>query len=171
MDVVKRYFGYALVGVSIFNILLLGSYFLLTHELRKGAIGSSIRPVSGVLLNGEPWSSAPAKCHIVRFTEDKCPYCEKDAISYGQFLDAARRNECEILELAPRAGELQPYTRRGVRQLKYVTQDLGPVLFPLVTPQTVILDESWTVLWMRRGIFGDRSLSEAIAVLDSIHGQ
>lgn len=92
----------------------------------------------------------------------------RDKPSYEKVLQAARAASCEIIELAPTAGKMSEDNRPGVVQLKFVDVDVGAVLAPFATPQTVILDANWAQKFNRRGAFDDKALAENLSVLTAI---
>ncbi len=58
-------------------------------------------------------------------------------------------------------------SRPGIVQLKFVDADVGAALYPFVTPQTIILDNHWSVKLTKLGVFNENSLAGAIALLNN----
>lgn len=159
---------WTLIGLVACNLILAAISFRLKYELYQHAKGEVVSLVSGVRVDGSPWRASPASCHVLRITSDNCPYCKSDHDAYMAFRQAARQTSCEIVELAPRAGEMREDAREGVTQLKYIDADLGPAIFPLATPMTFVLDGNWKVKWMRRGTFSAATLDDGIQALQAV---
>jgi hypothetical protein len=137
------------------------------YELRQLEFGRPIEGLSGIDLHGKNWvSSASAPCHVVRVTRDECIYCALDKPSYVELIDEALKYRCEIVEIAPRPGQMRENQRTGVVQLKYVDYDLGRGRY--VTPETFVLDKRLSVRWSRRGAMDATSLRKAKGVLKSL---
>lgn len=164
----------ALVGLMALNITAATCYFFLQERTRKVRqpvvtdVGSAFPSFSGVDVTGVRWEAGDVPCRVIRVTDDNCSYCQKDKPSYRAFLDAAKGASCEIIELSPKAGHMAEDPRPGVVQLKFVDADVGSALSPFVTPHTVILDNSWSMKWNRRGVFDQESLAAAIAVVTNM---
>ena len=160
-----------LMGIMAANVVLAGAYFLQKQHFGhlqqySQAPGSDrMPPVSGIDINAAPWKSADTKCHLVRITEDTCAFCRRDRLNYERLSQAALQSNCEVIEIAPRAGKLGPNARPGVVQMKFVAVDLGPAVYPFVTPQTVVLDRNWAVSYIRRGMFDEKALGDAVEVV------
>lgn len=169
--------SWGLAGLMVFNIAALGYYLVLQKRLDEvkeppvSAVGGRFPTFSGVAITGAKWEAADAPCRIVRVTSDNCPYCDSDRSSYETFVAAARLASCEIVEVSPKAGNMTLDPRPGIVQLKFVDADLGPVLAPFVTPQTIILDRNWTLQWTRRGMFDEKSLASSVALLHTFAAQ
>lgn len=158
-------------GMMAINAFGAAYYFVLRAQARQVRkppvhdIETSIPSFSGVDLRGAKWDPGDAPCRVIRVTDDDCAFCKKDRSSYAALLDVARRASCEVVEFAPKSGQLKPDSRPGVIQLKFVDADVGYFLFPFGTPHTLILDGKWALKWSRRGIFDAESLAEATALL------
>lgn len=170
----SRIATWSLLGLLAGNVLGTGYYFVLKHkiaEVRRPPVvevGDDFPEFSGVDLRGMKWVSHGAPCRVLRITDDQCSFCKKDKPSYTKLLEAARRASCDIIEVAPKAGSLALDPRPGVVQLKFIDADLGSVVGAFVTPQTVVVDRDWKLLSNRRGIFDDKSLVGAVALLESV---
>lgn len=170
----SKFGTYMLVGLIGINVAGTVYHFVLEDRLRKVRrppvveVGEKFPVFSGVDVRGAKWEARGAPCRVIRITDDHCAYCKKDKPSYATFLDAARRASCEIIELAPRAGQMAEDSRPGIIQLKYVDADVALMLYPFATPETVILGGDWSLKLLRRGIFDDKSLASSIALLDGI---
>lgn len=156
---------WTLTGLMICNLVLVACFAWLKYEFHQHALGEVTPIISGVEVDGSQWHSQPASCRVIRVTEDDCQYCRSDEASYAAFRQAATQVSCEILEIAPRAGDMRKDARDGVVQLKYIDVDIGPSMFPLMTPMTFILDGNWKVKWMRRGTFSELALEDGIRAL------
>ena len=173
----SRIATWGLAGLLVTNAAGIAFYFSLKTQLAKtreppvSAIGSKFPSFSGVDVNGVNWVSRDARCHVIRITDDRCSFCKKDKPAYEAFLEAARRSSCEIIELSPKSGNMADDPRPGVVQLKFVDTDLGAVLSPFVTPQTVVVDEDWSLKMTRRGIFDEKSLANSIALVGELAKQ
>jgi hypothetical protein len=161
----------ALLGIMLCNFALATGFFVQRRHLDhvreysplKGA--DRVPPVSGIDVNGALWQSKAAKCHVLRVTDDGCTFCRRDLPNYQRLIAVARDMSCEIIEIAPQAGRLGRDPRPGIVQMKYVTAALGPAVYPFVTPETVVLDKDWSVRYIRRGMFDEETLDDAIEVL------
>lgn len=165
MTKLARLLGWSLIGASVCNLVLAADIFYRRSELRRNESGATIPMISGVRLNGESWRASLASCRVIRITKDDCPYCRLDKSAYAEFVQAAKQADCEILELAPRAGDMSEDVREGIVQLKYIDTDLGPSVFPIGTPMTIVVDATWKVKWKRLGAFSSSSLKDGIRVL------
>jgi hypothetical protein len=157
-----------LAGIAYYQYLKLQA--AKTREPPVSATGSKFPVFSGVDVQGAQWQAGDAPCRVIRVTDDSCSFCKKDEPAYEAVLDAARRASCEIVELAPKAGSMAHNPRPSVVQLKFIDTDVGDVLSPFVTPQTAILDRSWSLRMHRRGMFDDKSLADGIALLRALAG-
>jgi hypothetical protein len=124
-------------------------------------IGSKFPMFSGVDIEGVTWVPRDSACRLIRITDDNCAYCNRDRSAYESLVRAATSASCEIIEIAPRAGGISGSPHLGVIQLKFTDTNLGAVLYPFVTPQTLLLDENWTVRMNRRGITDESTLETA----------
>lgn len=169
----SRLGAWTLLGLMVINVGGTAVHFLLNaraEKLRAPRVigtGSSFPAFSGVDIHGVAWRAKDAPCRVIRITDDNCAFCKKDKPAYASFVEAARRASCEVIEIAPMAGKMAADPRPGVVQLKFVDADIGSVVAPFATPQTVIVDGSWNLKWNRRGIFDDLSLADGMAVLGS----
>lgn len=169
----SRIAGWGLAGLITLNIAGAAYYFVLQSQIRgaqpkPSMVAGSIFPeFSGTDVMGSKWTAGAAPCRVIRITDDRCPYCEKDKPSYEKLVEAARNTSCEVIELAPQAGGMAHDPRPGVVQLKYVDADVGSVLYPFATPQTIILDRDWSVRMTRRGMFDEQSLASTLALLET----
>lgn len=152
----------------ICNLVLVACFLLLKHEYRQLDLGKVSRIASGVKVDGSRWHATPASCRIIRVTSDDCPFCRSDETAYAALRRAARQVRCEVVEIAPRAGDMKENARDGVVQLKYIDADMGASIFPLITPMTFILDGNWEVKWMRRGAFSESALEDGIRALQKV---
>lgn len=171
MKILEKLGTWAVLGLMSFNVVAMGCVLLLQKKLDgvrepvASVVGGRFPAFSGVELSGAMWEAGDAPCRVVRVTADNCAYCDRDKPSYETLLSAALLASCEIIELAPKAGQMSSAPRPGVVQIKFVDTDLGPVLAPFATPHTVILDRDWTIKWTRRGMFDQDSLADSVALL------
>lgn len=165
--------SWVLAGLVTLNMLGTAYYFVLKHQIRNVqprpelTEGGNFPAISGTDVLGAKWEPENAPCRLVRITDDHCPYCERDKASYAKLVEAAQGASCEIIEMAPQGGGMAYNPRSGIVQLKYVDVDVGSVLYPFVTPQTVIVDREWSVRMNRRGVFDEASLASSLAMLKS----
>jgi hypothetical protein len=163
----------ALVALIAINIAATAYYFVQIRQIRQAKPRASLAEsrkfpmFSGIDLKGSKWKAGDAPCRVIRITDDHCAFCKKDKPSYEKIIAAARNASCEIIEMAPNAGAMAYDPRPGIVQLKFVDSDIGSVLYPFVTPQTIILDRDWTVKMTRRAIFDEKSLAAGLAILGS----
>jgi hypothetical protein len=159
---------FLLTGV---NVVGTAYHFVLQRQLRtarapeKPPIGAKFPKFSGVDVRDVKWEARDAPCRVIRVTDDQCVYCSKDKASYDAIVDAAQAVSCEVIELSPRAGGIAGDDRPGVVQLKFVNADLGLFLAPFVTPETIILDRSWSLQLAQRGMFDDETLASSLALI------
>jgi hypothetical protein len=166
--------SWLLVGATILNIAGVATYFLLKEEIRQAKPrptlrrGDSFPRFSGIDLQGLEWISRDAPCRVIRISDDNCSYCRQDKAFYDAILGAAAEASCEAIEIAPTAGGMAEDLRPGVVQLRFVDTDVGAVLFPFVTPQTIVLDQGWTVRKTIRGALDENSRADTIALLRAL---
>src|SRR5690606_311232 len=127
------------------NLALVACCFVLRQDARVYVQGQEFPVLSGVALDGTRWRARAAPCYVIRITSDRCPFCQADELPYSEFLGAARDTGCEIVEVAPRAGQMAPDAREAVVQLKFVDMELGATLWPFATPQTIVLSVDRTM--------------------------
>jgi hypothetical protein len=160
-----------LIGLIALNIAGTAWYVMLQHEIRSAkptaslAEGSKFQLLSGIDVQGAAWKSHDASCRVIRVTDDYCAFCKKDAPSYDKIVDAARRSSCEIIEISPLAQTMAANPRSGITQLQFVSGDIGTLLYPFVTPQTIVVDKDWYVKMTKRGGFDEQSLSDALSLI------
>jgi hypothetical protein len=163
----------ALIGITAGNFAAASYYFVLEARIKRTqprqqvAVEGGFPEFSGLDIQGSEWAPRDAPCRVIRISDDGCVYCRKDMPAYERFLDVARRASCEVIEMSPIAGGIAYDPRPGVVQVKFVDADLGSVLFPFATPQTLVLDRKWSVRMNRLGAFDDKSLSAGITLLES----
>lgn len=175
MKVLPKIATWGLVSLMAVNIAGTAYYFALQGQFRQAKVsakaaladGSKFPAFSGIDLRGARWEAGDAPCRVIRIADDHCAYCKKDKPSYEKLVDAARHASCEIVEMAPRGNGMAYDPRPGIVQLKFVDVDVGAVLFPFATPQTIILDRDWSVKMTKRGIFNEQSLASSIALLNT----
>lgn len=169
----KRWRALLTVAITINVIGVVGLHYL-NAELRAARARLAPDPnkgfprFEGVDMEGNWWVPSGGSCLVVRMTDDACAYCKKDAPAYESVLSAASSASCEVVEIAPNAGAVGYSPHAGIVQLKYVDSDLSQVMFPFVTPQTVILDRNWSIRLVRRGTFDRKSLATAVDVIKSL---
>lgn len=161
--------NYGLAAAIVVNLALVTTcYLVLREEARLYMQGQQFPVLSGVALDGATWHARDAPCYVIRITSDACPFCQADKPAYSEFLGAARDAGCDIVEVAPRAGQMAAVPREAVVQLKFVDMEFGDTLSPFATPQTIVLSADRIMLWSRPGTFDDRSLADGIAVLRKV---
>lgn len=174
MRVIERVAVLGLLGFMALNAFGAVYYMNLQKRLRDtreppaSAVGSKFPKFSGVDLYDVAWVPSDTPCRVVRVTSDNCVYCTKDKGSYADLVAAALQSSCEIVELAPNAGQMALDPRPGIHQLKFVDTNLAPALFPFATPSTLILDREWNIRWARRGMFDRESLDASVKTIRSI---
>lgn len=167
MNRLWKVLSWSLTTLVILNVASVLTHFYLKDRLLNSsqqqaiAIGSKFPMFSGVDINGVAWVPRNSTCRLMRITDDNCPYCNRDRSAYESLVRAATSASCEIIEIAPRAGGISGSPHLGVTQLKFTDTNLGAVLYPFITPQTLLLDESWTVRMNRRGITDESTLETA----------
>lgn len=159
---------WALAGLVVCNLVFAALFLKLKHEFHQYALGEVAPILSGVRVDGSQWQAQPASCRVIRITDDSCQFCRSDEPSYAAFRQVATQASCEIIEIAPRAGDMRQSARDGVVQLKYIDVDMGPAIFPMMTPMTFILDGNWKVKWMRRGTFSKSALEDGTRALKNV---
>lgn len=160
-----------LLGLMVVNIAETAWYFMLKRDIRSArptaslTEGAQFHLSSGIDVMGEAWKARDALCRVIRITDDNCEFCKKDAPSYDTLLEAARLSTCEIIEISPLAQTMAVNPRPSVTQLQFIARDVGPALYPFVTPQTIIVDKEWFVKMTKRGGFDEQSLSKALSLM------
>jgi thiol-disulfide isomerase/thioredoxin len=173
MKIWSRISTCALTGLIAANVGAAASHFVLNNKIQNAKPEAQLTEhnrlpfKSGVDVRGVKWEARDTPCRIVRIADDHCPYCKKDKPSYEKLVDAARRASCEIIEIAPQANGMAYDPRPDIVQLKFVDADIGEMLWPFATSQTIILDRDWSVKMTHRGTFDDRSLTDSLALLGS----
>jgi hypothetical protein len=173
MKLLSKIANWSLAVLIVVNIAGAVFYFVQQRQMRQAtpepmlSDGSKFPAFSGIDLQGAKWTAGDAPCRVIRIADDRCTFCKRDKPSYEKFVNAARRASCEIIEIAPMANGMAYDPRPGIVQLKFVDADVGAVLFPFVTPQTIILGKDWSVKMNRRGIFTEESLANSVVLLDT----
>jgi hypothetical protein len=156
---------FALVSLCSVALLELGVFVSAERAAEVYRIGSPFPIPSGFLLDGAYLQPTRAHCYLIRITADACPYCKQDEARYSSLAAKARALGCEVIAVAPRAGQMAPMHGGPAVQLKYVDMRLGTILDPFLTPQTILLDEAGRVAWERQGSMSDRDQQAAARAL------
>jgi hypothetical protein len=136
--------------------------------LRGGPRRGPVPPPSGVLLSGKPFDAAGHSCHLLRITSDSCPYCKQDHEVFLRLAHKAQQLSCSVVALAPRAGGMAAVTGATYEQLEYVPLSFGAAIDPFLTPQTIVLNRSGSVMWWRAGVMsGDDEASASEKLRDA----
>jgi hypothetical protein len=56
----------------------------------------------------------------------------------------------------------------NVVQLQFVDMNLGRVIYPFLTPQTILLDRNGRVKWQRQGSLDERSLEQGLQAIGGL---
>lgn len=150
-----------MAGLFTCNLVAISHLIYLRKDV-NAQHGASVLPFGGMDLDGNAWNIKPFPCYLLRVTSDDCAYCIRDRGSYDELVEAARSAQCEIIEVAPRAGQMASNPRAGIVQLKYVTRALNR---ELVTPETIILDRGFSERWSNKGVISRTALNEGLSVL------
>jgi hypothetical protein len=156
-------------------ILLLAScaemaaFFVLRGESRLYRVGESFPQPSGIQLNGM-YFGADAACYLLRVTADGCPYCIRDAGVFTVIARRAREERCAVIALAPYVGQIKASPDTSAVQLEFVDMQLGRVLEPSLTPQTILLSGDGRLLWQRQGSLSAADEPRAMAALAGLEG-
>jgi hypothetical protein len=155
--------------VVVLNAVVLGAYVLLSDsQSAVYPVDQQFPAIAGIGVDGSTRAERQARCYVIRSTADDCPYCTADYPSYMRFTHAANEAGCDIVAIAPRAGQLSATAGEEGHELEFVAMDLGDALYPYLTPQTVVLDAARKVRWHRQGIFDEPSLRDGIAALQRL---
>lgn len=160
-----RRLAWMLALATVVNVILLGGYLSLRNAADVYNPRYAFPEIVGIRLDGTRMPARSAQCYVIRITADACPYCKKDQPNYSQIVRTARDVGCHVVAVAPRAGGMAPIPDQQDGQLKFVPMNLGEVLSPFLTPQTIVLDEARRVVFQRQGAFDDPALREALAVI------
>jgi hypothetical protein len=166
-----KYLLMALMAINIIGVAIyIGLRFHISDIRPKPAltVGTSFPAFTGIDVDGDYWVPSAARCRLIRVTDDDCSFCESDQPAYQSLVNAAAAESCEIIEIGPRATGIGRKPAHGVTQLKMVNADIGSVLFPFATPQTIIVDENWVVRLTRRGTLDKRSIRNGLKVLATL---
>lgn len=162
-----------LVALIAANILGTISFILArghVKDARQSSLlmeGMSFPRFSGIDVDDAQWNLEGAKCSVIRITDKDCVYCRKDTHAYQLMVAAARRASCQIVEVAPQEDGFDSGKQAGVVRIKFVDTNIGALLAPIATPQTIVLDAYGKVRMTKRGILDPRSLARGLSILDS----
>jgi hypothetical protein len=160
-----------LILLATVNVGLLVAYGFLSSRASVYHRGGYFPAVSGIALDGGRFVAAPSPCYVLRLTADDCLYCQRDQPRYSQVVRAAHGIGCQVVAVAPQAGQMAPAPGGGAHQLKFVEMELGDSLYPYLTPQTILLDGNRRVVWQHQGALNDRALTAGVAAIDGIRGR
>lgn len=155
------------VNLLLINIALVAGYLLLRQQLGYYDRGRLFPAVAGADLRGRAWEAGESTCYVIRVTADDCPYCREDAPLFSEIADAALNEDCSVVSIAPRAGEMAEVSGK-VQQLKYISMDLGGLLNPFITPQTIVLDAERRLEWSIIGAMDTRKQRRALGVIEEL---
>ena len=164
-----RLLVWTLALVTIVNVILLGGYLSLRNAADVYNPRYTFPEIVGIRLDGTRMPPRSAACYVIRITADACPYCKKDQSNYSEIVRAAKNVGCHVVAVAPRAGGMAAVRDQQDGQLKFVSLNLGGMLSPFLTPQTIVLDGARRVAWQRQGAFDERALAEGLAVIMSFN--
>jgi thiol-disulfide isomerase/thioredoxin len=151
------------------NGVLLGAYAVLNSSTSSVYPADQQFPaIAGIGVDGSTRQGRDSRCYVIRITADNCPYCKLDYPAYTRFARAADQAGCDLVAVAPRAGQMSATAGEEDRQLTFVAMDLGEALYPFLTPQTIVLDAARKVRWHRQGTFDEPALQDGIAVLQRL---
>jgi hypothetical protein len=163
----RRTLRWGIAVAVVLEIGLVSAYAILNDKLQVYYIGTQFPEIAGIDLDGEMRKVTKADCYVIRITSDFCAHCRADQPAYEEITNASRAAACQIVEVAPLAGDMASRPRDAVTQLKYVDMPLAKALYPYVTPQTIVLDADRKVKWKRVGKLTKETLASAIAVLET----
>ena len=150
------------IGAGVFTAALLVTLFVLRGIAGIYELGQPFPQIFGYSIDMRYVPPAEAPCHLIRITDDDCPYCREDQIEYGRLVAEAQHAGCRLTTIGPKTGDvaLQPGT--GGLQLQYIDMRLGRALDPWSTPQAILLDASRHVVWHRQGPITERQAERAM---------
>jgi thiol-disulfide isomerase/thioredoxin len=156
-----------IVALIILNIFELSLFF--TLRSRSRLYDSQVRfPVpSGYLVDGKYMSGSRAPCSLLRLSAEGCPYCRADQPLYQQLVRQARRSGCTTIVLGPKIGQIKPSNDQpAASDLQFVTMDFGSALNPVMTPETILVDNrDGRIRWDREGELDTQAVSSGLAAL------
>ncbi len=163
-ETISRSAVVALIVVNVFELCL---FLVIRSQTRL--YNSYVRfPVpSGYLVDNTFMNASSAPCPLIRLSADGCPYCRTDQPLYTRIVQQAQRAGCRAIVIAPRVGQIKPTGNSGgVMQLQFVTMQFGRALNPVITPETILIDNrTGRVTWDREGSLDEEALSEGLRVL------
>lgn len=133
--------------------------------LRRGPQMGPVPPPSGLLLSGHAFDASRYSCHLLRITSDSCPYCKQDEELFLRVARQAKQLSCSVVAVAPRAGGMAYVPGAIYEQLEYVPLSFGGAIDPYLTPQTIVLNRSGSVVWWRAGAMTTDDEAQASEVL------
>jgi hypothetical protein len=166
---VIRGMTYFLSALAALNVLLLGTHVALSSDwFGLYPTNADFPALAGIGIDDARREGRQASCHVIRITADNCRYCAFDQTRYARFAEVAERTGCDVVSVAPFAGAMARKAGEERQQLKFVSMELGEVIYPFATPQTIVLDASRRVRWHRYGMFDDASLEEGLTLVQGL---
>lgn len=151
-------------------VAVLAGGLLYLRSLSEYSFGPRFQPPpSGYLLDMAYKAPSQSPCYLLRLASDGCPYCRADKPKFAQVLAAARRQGCEAIAVAPRAGDMAQTSNPDLLQLRFVDFKTGRALLPFQVPQTLLFGSTGTLLWQHQGSMTDRDVATAVTHLRSLH--
>jgi hypothetical protein len=157
-----------IVALVVLSILELGLIYALRRVSGLYSAGEKFPALSGYLLNQRFWVAPSVPCQLLRVTSDGCPYSVLDQRQYWALLQRAREAGCLTVVVAPRNGDVELNEDSNVVQLQFVDMNLGRVIYPFLTPQTILLDRNGRVKWQRQGSLDERSLEQGLQAIGGL---
>jgi hypothetical protein len=127
------------------------------------AIDTVMPKLSGYLLDDTVASPKPARCALIRVSSDACAFCRLDQPLYSRLLAAVEARHCNAAIIAPKQGQRAAIgSAAGAMELQFIDMRLGQVLKPVMTPQTLLVDDNGQLAWYRAGMMDERALRAAL---------
>lgn len=167
MPTARRSLDLLIIALIIANGAGIAFFYVIRSRAGLYAIRSTFPTPSGYGLDKRFIPPTAAPCYLLRITANGCPYCRADRPWYGQLLETARGARCEVLAIAPRAGDDPAHEAppESPLELQFVDMNLGRVVIPYTVPQTILLDRLGRVLWYRVGSMDPDALKNGLTAL------
>lgn len=120
---------------------------------------------SGVLLDGNLFDASGSRCHLIRITNDSCPYCKDDYDIFRRLAERARHQSCSVVAVSPQAGRMALVPNAPYEQLRYVSLAFGRTIDSSFTPQTMIADQSGAIVFLASGAMTATDEADGIRAL------
>jgi hypothetical protein len=164
--VIKKLIPAILVILILVNICEAAIFWKTRAAAGLYTLDTVVPTLSGYLLDDTVAYPKPGRCALLRVSSDGCQFCRLDQPLYSRLLTAVEAHHCNAAIIAPKQGQRAAIGNTGgAMELQFIDMRLGQVLKPVMTPQTLLVDDNGQLEWYRAGMMDERALSAALKIV------